>query len=410
VISTEQQLRDAYQAAARTVEPGSLRGLGDLTGGRARAARWGWRRRGWLGWARSRPLAAVTAAVAVVVTGVTGGVIGPRLVSGPHHARPGHSGRPPVSHPAPQPAQHPGDGPRFFARITDNNQQVQVISATTGQPVAQVPGAAGFVEGLATADGHTFVTAWPVQPKNRCAHTRLEQFQVNDQGQPSRMTPYRIPQVPGAVGSLAVSHNWLAYLEEPGCPHDLPTGPSYVARTSLSTRHTHRWAIPSAYPAQVSLSSRTSLLETSAALGSTGISYIGVLPPTAGPGPVLQRSRILVPAAASFGINAQISAAVLAPDGKTVYYQVEQTGPAYNGRWKLEAVNVATERSRRLHTYRGFPTGLLISPSGRTLVMAADGSGPASRQEDILRYTLATGRTGRLPGQLAGDRGQDWAW
>jgi hypothetical protein len=169
----EDRLRDAYQGAAATVTPANIRGLGEPAAQTATPpVRLGpvWGR--WL-----TPLAAAAAVAAVAILAAI-------LVS-----------------PGPLSPKGASAEPKFLIADVIGARPFEIRDAATGALVAHLtsPARSGRsavdTTSVATADGRHYVMA--VYTTRPC-RSRLYQFQLDDRGQPSAVTPLARPAVPGS--------------------------------------------------------------------------------------------------------------------------------------------------------------------------------------------------------------------
>jgi len=368
----EEQLRDAYQAAAGTVQPGTVRGLPDFgrlgaqadlgapdlaewtgPGGRAgwdgpdgrdarrrrrlRTARLGRRRTGVPAAPAARigipaaaaarigiPAAAAAAAVVVVVLAVT--ILVPRLVAGPTGGRPAG------------PAGAAGGPPRFFAAVKTDAQStvtgatvLDIISTATGRVVSQVPApgpGADFRVVTAVKSDQSFVAAAePVKGARGGCLTSLYRFQLTAQGRPADVT--LLTKVHGVVplNQLAASADGrvIAYVRT-GCGANLGRGQLVVAHLDGGQISRQSWSQTAAFvPLSLSLSAKGRLLSIMAArIGTTGRPLTGawIMRADARPGPLARRVRRVITPSIS------LLAAAVSQSGRKVvgelYYQSDK--------------------------------------------------------------------------------------
>ena len=349
--TVEDRLRDAVQAAARTVTPAALQDLEhriargpDAAGPVLRRER-----------RRGRIVLPLAAAVTVTAVAVLAAVLAPQ---------PG----------APRQRQFSGLGPASAASSQfligtggDGTSQLYVFSRATGRTVATLltpllPGRrAGSTQRtvlgpVATGNGRTFLvdvdngpTLWagngmPQGPALHC-ESWLYQFTLSAAGHPSALTPFAaMPAVQGDIFKLAVSANGrqIAYTMVP-CESDRHPRPAYIGTTSAVTGQTRKWVMTEVN--SVSLSTDGTLLlynSDPAGNGTTGPEEIRVIPVTAPPGSLAQRSRTLINAAV-LGRRDSFSFFGLSPDGKTAYFSVLSN---VTGRSEIGSVSLPAGRLR----------------------------------------------------------------
>jgi hypothetical protein len=390
-LRLEVQLRDAYQAAARTVQPGSVRGLpdfGDLgePGGRAAQGEptgpgsgGGWaghdgrdarRRRlraARLGGRRIGVPAAAAAVVAIIVLAVT--VVVPRLLAG----RPvgGTAG----------PAAAAGEPPRFYAAVktaaqkTDAQSRVigatvlDIISTATGRVVSQVPAPGPGVDFrvvTAVKSDQSFVAAAePLKGARGGCVSSLYRFRLTAQGQPADVTP--LAEVHGVVplNQLAASADGrvIAYVRT-GCGANLGRGQLVVAHLDGGQISRQSWSQTDSFvPLSLSLSARGRLLSIMAdKIGKSGRPLAGawIMRADARPGPLARRVRRVITPSVS------LLAAALSQGARKIvgeFYYQSDTAVTFD----LELFGTgagATQRTKAL----GFPSARLLSPPAGTPV------------------------------------------
>lgn len=401
----EEQLRDAYQAAARTVQPGTVRGLpefgrlgeqADLAapdlaertgpgGGagwdgsdgrdarrrrRLRTARPGGRRTGVPAAPAARigiPAAAAAAAVVVVV--LTVAILVPRLVAGPAGGRPaGPAGG------TAGPAGAAGGPPRFFAAVRTAAQStvigatvLDIISTATGRVVSQVPApgpGADFRVVTAVKSDQSFVAAAePVKGARGGCLTSLYRFRLTAQGRPADVT--LLTKVHGVVplNQLAASADGrvIAYVRT-GCGANLGRGQLVVAHLDGDQISRQSWSQTAAFvPLSLSLSAKGRLLSIMAArIGTTGRPLTGawIMRADARPGPLARRVRRVITPSIS------LLAATVSQSGRKVvgelYYQSDKAVT-----FDLEVFATGSGTIPRTHTL-WFRSARLLSPPAGT--------------------------------------------
>jgi len=386
MIRLEDRLRDAYLGAAATVTPDNIRGLGEPAAQTATPpVRPGPRWARWLA-----PLAAAAAVAAVAILAAI-------LVS-----------------PGPPSPKGASAEPKFLIADVIGARRFEIRDAATGALVAHLtpptrPGSSDVdAESVATADGRHYVMA--VYATSPC-RSRLYQFQLDDQGQPSAVTPLALPAVPGEVYDLAVSGNGqkIAYATI-ACTGESKPPPPYLAVTNLVTQRTTRWTLPADSSAgRVSLTADGSrLCYDPDQLGST---VVRVIPANSAPGPAAARGRTVV-RAAQFGRYQLISFAVISPDGGSVYFTTYPAEPGAYADGEVRVQDLATGRSRVVHVPAGTPGVIVSDPSVRHLLLQfRTKQRQLNRQPpELARLDLATGKVTYLPNGWLGRVGAIITW
>ena len=383
MIRLEDRLRDAYQGAAATVTPDSIRGLGEPAA--QTATRPGPR---WARWLAPLAAAAAVAAVAILAT---------ILVS-----------------PGPPSPKGASAEPKFLIADVIGARRFEIRDAATGALVAHLtppsrPGGSDVDdESVATADGRHYVMA--VYTTSPC-RSRLYQFQLDDQGQPSAVTPLALPAVPGEVYDLAVSGNGqkIAYATI-ACTGESKPPPPYLAVTNLVTQRTTRWTLPADSSAgRVSLTADGSRLCYDP--DQLGSSVVRVIPANSAPGPAAARGRTVV-RAAQIGRYQHISFAVISPDGRSVYFTTYPAEPGAYADGEVRVQDLATGRSRVVHVPAGTPGVIVSDPSVRHLLLQfRTKQRQLNRQPpELARLDLATGKVTYLPNGWLGRIGAIIIW
>lgn len=386
MIRLEDRLRDAYQGAAATVTPDNIRGLGEPAAQTATPPV----RPGPVWGRRLTPLAAAAAVAAVAILAAI-------LVS-----------------PGPPSPKGASAEPKFLIADVIGARRFEIRDAATGALVAHLtppsrPGSSDVdPESVATADGRHYVMA--VYATRPC-RSRLYQFQLDDQGQPSAVTPLALPAVPGEVYDLAVSGNGqkIAYATI-ACTGESKPPPPYLAVTNLVTQRTTRWTLPADSSAgRVSLTADGSRLCYDP--DQLGSSVVRVIPANSAPGPAAARGRTVVPAA-QFGRYQHISFAVISPDGGSVYFTTYPAEPGAYADGEVRVQDLATGRSRVVHVPAGTPGVIVSDPSVRHLLLQfRTKQRQLNRQPpELARLDLATGKVTYLPNGWLGRVGAIITW
>jgi hypothetical protein len=350
VNTVEDRLRDAVQAAARTVTPAALQDLEQRIARRAGTTPGPVLRR-----ERKRGRIVLPLAAAVVVTAIA--VLAAVLAPQPR---------------APRQRQFSGLGPASAATSQfligddgNDSSNLYVFSRAAGRTVAtfQTPLLPGRRAGstqrtvvgpIATGNGRTFLvdvdngpTLWAGTGTGQVLHCEswLYQFTLSATGQPSALTPFAaMPKVRGDIFQLAVSGNGrqIAYTMAP-CLSSRHPHAVYMGTTSAVTGQTRKWVMTEVN--NVSLSADGTLLlynSDPAGNGSTGPEELRVIPVNAPPGSLAQRSRTLINAAV-LGRGDSFSFFGLSPDGRTAYFSVMSP---VTGRSEIGSISLPAGRPR----------------------------------------------------------------
>jgi hypothetical protein len=402
VNNLEDRLRDAYRAAADTVDPGRIRGLREHA--LRPASRPG---RG----AAFAPLAVAAAVVAVVLTTA---LLGSGALSRNHLGHSVHPGHPAAARrPAAGPAAHPTPGlPRFVIATTPS--EFKVIDTYTWATVAQVPAPSGqaFAGVAGAADDQAFVLAAMPAQQSAC-HAWLYEVRLGRNGQP------------GSLSLLASDMNWLptsiaisgdastvAYSfvhcatgsATRTLPGSAPIGDINVMK--LGTRQVRQWSydLSEDYTRDLSLSADGSLVGFSSFLDAP----LGTVPPTVGrvlsasaqPGTVVQRGKVLfqlTPANATDSGQVTLSA-----DGRTMYAfrAATHTLAAYD-----------TSSGKRIRVVTTSPDiGSMLAAAGHYLLLTSTHPGGSSDGKVTMSWIdVTSGAITKLPVSLPASTGSDAA-
>jgi hypothetical protein len=403
---TAGRLRDAYQAAAATVDAEQIRGLHEFRapGHRARHRdRAGRGRAGLL-----MPLAAAAAVVAVLLA-VT--AIVPRLSSGGHHpagATPG-SGT-------------DGGVPEFT--LVSVGGALQVIQTTTGHVAgrAAAPAGQGFNYVAAAADDRTFLAAAQVYPTSAC-RTILYKVQLTADGQPSlTRLDVTLPAATQPDGLALSGDGSTAAFSLGGCitPPPGSGGKPLAGGIALirlpSGQVTRQWSYASGEP-------YASDLATSSLWLSADGSKLGFLQYPKDPAELGARTLDTsapsgpVDSVSTTGLHQppsgypSLETAGLSPDGATLY-ACTLNGPGNAATLTLAAYRATTgQRTGVLHTWpaaTGSSCDMIIDPAGgyalvtiARLTVVTDKNLPPGAQR-TLRQTSATVAINLASGDVSG--------
>jgi hypothetical protein len=402
----DDRLRDAFQAAVDTVQPGTIRpevliGAPAVTPSRHR---------------RRLTMFAPLAAAAAVVVAVGTALALPHLDSVANHAA-----APAVS------AQAPSGEPPFFL-IQDVNgppNAFQVRSAVTGQlEETLIPPQAGAqsLGATGTGTGRTFVLvdgqASGIAATDSCTWSAYT-LRLTAAGAVASMTPLNVPGTPDN-GSMSISTpvlsadgGTLAYFTT-SCSNLVRSSYSYtIVVDSHGTIHRYPVTLPGGTRAAAlidSLSLSADGSELSYVIGDQTFSYpttaggAWVLPTSAPSGPAVQRAHEIFTDNTHHGPWA--NSLVLSSDGRTAYL-LARTGGPYTLGYLLSAYNVRTGALIRvLHTWHSLPfqTGVETVGGDRALIW---GWNP----NHVTEVNLTTGATQLyLPRALSNMAGAPMAW
>jgi hypothetical protein len=390
VNTIEDRLRDAYRAAAQTIPPEAVAGLGHrpVPPSRRRAARF------------LVPAAAATAVLAVIalVTVVArGGQPGPS------------AGAPAVGLGPITPSASPA---RYFLAFQNQGQgsvadPLSVFSASSGRLIAAVSGPQSAVEPQAAAalgDGSTFIVANTTGPSSKaaCAGTsRLFRLRLAADGRPASLVPLALPAIAGNVDILSATPDggMIAY-DSQVC--DLPmAGMSVLGVMDTATGRVRQWTWPkpgvdvswlslsdngrtltylwqpdkviTSYEGQTLPAWTISQQPADATAGRAG-TVAATLLAGSGKVPVAARYR------AEYGRTMGYGAAAVTADGTTIYYcqavpdrATTASAPGY-GLMAVRGYDVAARTTTTLHTFSGQGFCYLSLSGGQLLVGVVNGA------------------------------------
>jgi hypothetical protein len=389
VNTMEDQLRDAYRAAAETVRPDSIRGLPDQA---ARAGRPAFRPASRVRSRRARVLVPLAAAAAVAVIAVTASLVLPASV-------PGSGG-----------AAAPGALPRFFLALPDKltGDQMAVFSATTGRQLAVIKPPRGSVIDTAAATGNDRTFVVTVEAGSSCAATALYRLRLTAGGGQGSLTPLAIPKISGVVTALAASADGQTIAYATGFCSKTSASPGAIGVVHTATGQSRQWAWRANPGQTVGSLSVTADGRTIAYAASpnkiTGpgsgqilpVRTIRLLPADAPPGTVAQRSRVVV--AMSRQAPAELfGSATIAPDGRTVYFctQHNSAGPLRSV-VALRGYDVATAATSFLRTFDWSGAYCMLGAWGSHLLVGL-GIAQQGHAPRLARYDVSTGKVTPVP-------------
>lgn len=417
MTSIEDRIADAYQSAAETVAPGSLRPLGDtgavISPPRQDARKWRQRSR-----SRIRliaPLAAAAAMACVAIAVAVAGADGPQGHGGPRTqtALPGGI-------PAPKP-------PYFLGMYTnpgnDLFSNVAVYDAVTGAVVTDL---ASHTHGLtftavaATASSTEFLAA--AEPASGgqigCGAT-IYQVKLTAAGRLASLSPMPGAPHPGyvPVSGLQVSADGSALAIESGPCYVQGSGsfPYRIELLRLAGGHARRWrpAGPTVVPFLGSLSAdgRSLAFSNYAGIGTSRGTNDGaarIVRASAKGGSLTAAAHVVVPGTRSPAHG--VEGVALSPDGKVLYACSRRAGAAvgYHYSAVLAAYHAASgRRIRVLGSWNSDQSPCLIAmaPSGDYALVTGLFTAPGPY---AYRVNLSTGQAtpvGRAftPGRPTGD-------
>jgi hypothetical protein len=222
----EEQLRDAFGAAADTITAQNLPGL-PAPAGRARVTRrlWAWAPR-----LRTQAFVPLAAAAGVAVIAVAATVVAPRLLPGPAAGAGGAL----------------AGAPKFFAGISEHSPAqpsqttvVNIFRSATGQVAASFRPPKPYRDFVAVArlgGDNTYVAA-AVTTFHTACDTYLFRFSIDAKGQPSGLTPLSAPPVVGQIMELVGSRegNMLAFTVTGRCAPARAAGVVNLASNRITT-------------------------------------------------------------------------------------------------------------------------------------------------------------------------------
>ena len=320
----EDQLRDAYQAAAETVRPDSIRGLPDQA---TRAGRPPFRRPSPARSRRARVLVPLAAATAVAAIAVTASLVMPA-------SPPGRGG-----------AAVPGALPRFFLAMPNNptGDRMAVFSATTGRQLALIKAPRGSVIDTAAATGNDRTFVVTVESGSSCGTTTLYRLRLTARGGQGSLAPLAIPKISGVVTALAASADGRTIAYATAFCASSSDSPGAIGVVHTATGQTRQWPWrpnPGQTAGSVSITANGRTIEYAASPNKiTGPDSgqtlpprtIRLLPADAPPGNAAQRSRAAV-TMSRVTPGEIFNSAAIAPAGRTLYFCTQRNAQSALGR------------------------------------------------------------------------------
>jgi sugar lactone lactonase YvrE len=389
VNTMEDQLRDAYAAAAQTVRPDSIRGLPDQA---ARAGRPPFRPPSPARSRRTRVLVPLAAAAAVAVIAVTASLVMPASPPGNSSAAPS------------------GALPRFFLALPNSQgrsgDNMAVFSATTGRQLALVKPPRDSVIDTAAATGNDRIFVVTVQSGSSCSTTALYRLRLTARGTPSGLAPLAIPKISGVVTALAASADGRTIAYATALCDNSSDSPGAIGVVHTATGQTRQWPWrpnPGQTAGSVSITANGRTIEYAASPNKvTGPDSgqtlpprtIRLLPADAPPGTAAQRSRAAV-TMSRVAPGEVFNSAAIAPDGRTLYF-CTQRNPSQpsGGAMVLRGYDIATGATTVLRTFG--PGGCVLGASGSDLLVGR-GLGLQRHAERLARYDVFTGKSTPVP-------------
>ncbi len=388
MTTMEDKLRDAYQAAAETVRPDSIRGLPDQA---TRATRPAFRLTSPARSRRARVLVPLAAAAAVAAIAVTASLVMPA-------SPPGRDG-----------AAVPGALPRFLLAAPNNptGDQMAVFSATTGRQLALVKAPPGSVIDTAAATGNDRTFVVTVESSGRCGMTTLYRLRLTARGGQGSLTPLAIPKISGVVTALAASADGRTIAYATAFCASSSDSPGAIGVVHTATGQTRQWPWrpnPGQTAGSVSITANGRTIEYAASPNKiTGPGSgqtlpprtIRLLPEDAPPGNAAQRSRAAV-TMSRVAPGEIFNSAVIAPDGRALYFCTQRNAD-HPGRSALvlRGYDVATAATSVLHNF-GPGTYCMLGASGDDL-LAGYGLGQQGHAPRLARYDVSTGKSTPVP-------------
>jgi sugar lactone lactonase YvrE len=383
----EDQLRDAYQAAAQTVRPDSIKGLPDQAAGAGHPAL---RPASPARSRRARVLVPLAAAAAVAVIAVTASLVLPA-------SAPGRGG-----------ATASGPLPRFFLALPNSytGDQMAVFSATTGRQLTLIKAPRGSAIDMAAATGNDRTFVVTVQSSGRCSTTALYRLRLTARGGQGSLAPLAIPKISGAVTALAASADGRTIAYATALCDNSSDSPGAIGVVHTATGQSRQWPWrpnPGQTTGSVSITANGRMIEYAASPNKiTGPSSgqtlpprtIRLLPADAPPGNAALRSRAAV-TMSRVAPGEIFNSAAIAPDGRTLYF-CTQRNPSQpsGGAMVLRGYDIATGTTSVLHNFR--PGGCVLGASGNDLLVG-EGLGLQAHAQRLARYDAATGKSTPVP-------------
>jgi RNA polymerase sigma factor (sigma-70 family) len=282
-------------------------------------------------------------------------------------------------------------GERFVSALVPNSRDLIIIInlATAKQATVPLPGRQETFRTAATGDGVTYVAA---VTKPRVCGTWLYQFTLNSAGKPGRLTPFDggyLHQNVNQVG-LSADNRTFAYLAH-RCSSGPAVAPANFTVVNLKTGQRRQWSVPGqAKIGPFTLTGDGGRLAFSGGPINGVRSAIYLLDTSSAPGPVGQRSRVLVNAS-KFGRGYTVVGSMVALNGRVVYFM--SVGPGtFNPAEEIRSINIRSGRIRSVHSSVGM-FSIAADPSVRHLIY---GFQPGFPEAAAVLLNLKNGRVTNL--------------
>jgi hypothetical protein len=376
----ENRVRDAYQSAARTVRPRTLRRTSPMLAAGSVPR-----------WRRMNAFVPIAAAMAVIVV-IGASVALPRLLTGG-----AGSSRNPATPGISAPAPGPYPPFRVVVTVNDDNRESKLLveSAATGHVVSTLAPpwhGAIWIDVSATGDATRFIVA--AEPASSpYTPTRLYTLTLSARGTVTELAPLAVPTLPGELTSLAASADGSTVAYTTFGP-----GAAYEAGVITSGR-TRQWSVSAGAIAgiwHVSVSSDGGMLAfITQGLGRDGVEDTAwVLPTGSAPGSLTAKARKIYDHSYVGGAGHAMTilgSALISPDGSTLYLCTSASSASGRTVTRVTAYSTADRASPgTISTWDGgYPT--MLSPvGGMLLVWDPDSStaylvNPATRTRATLR-------------------------
>jgi Tol biopolymer transport system component len=285
-------------------------------------------------------------------------------------------------------------GEHFVATLApgESDSPIAIVNTSTGLKTGYVNPYSHQVafESAATGDGVHYVTSLD---RNNACRSRLYRFTLSSTGTPGPLTSFggllhvRIRQLAVSADGQTIAYSAWRCPAAPGSPR------TNLVVVNLAAGQQRQWSAgfrKAVFDSMSLTADGTTLAFTADRLNGVS-SAVYLLDTSAGPGPVAQRSRILVrpadlPHADKFGDGA------ITPDGRTVYFIASGPGAAEPPR-QLWSADVSTGRTKVIS--KSLPAlGLTPDPSVRRAI------GVVEPEPNKFRVAMVDLRTGKATRQV----------
>jgi hypothetical protein len=191
---------------------------------------------------------------------------------------------------------------------------LSVLSAANGRLITELPPPNGFFyrDTAATADARTFVVA--AEALDGACETWLYRLRLTPQGHEAALTPLKVPRISGQIlptSGLSVSADGrlVAYSATPcsGRADNSIQQRGVIGIINLDTRKTRTWRLSSASAWSLSLSPDGRLLTYVSSIVYGGDGTVRSLTVSTPPGPVTERTHVVLPAELGMDVNGSIA-------------------------------------------------------------------------------------------------------